>query len=118
MRGACPDSAVSEAIRYAADNGAQVISLNLGAPQTSPITREALQYAVSRGVFVAISNGNQFLAGNAIEYPAAYAPELSGVVSVGAVGQSRTRAPYSSTGAHLEITAPGGNVLDGGVGGS
>ncbi len=117
MRGACPDSAVSEAIRYAADNGAQVISLSLGAPQTSPITREALQYAVSRGVFVAISNGNQFLAGNPTEYPAAYAPELSGVVSVGAVGQSRTRAPYSSTGAHLELTAPGGNILDGGVAG-
>jgi serine protease len=51
---------VSEAIRYAADNGAHVINLILGGPQASPITREALQYAVSRSVFVAISNGNQF----------------------------------------------------------
>jgi serine protease len=117
LRGACPDSAVSEAIRYAADNGVKVISLSLGAPQQSPITREALQYAISRGVFVAISNGNQFQNGNPTEYPAAYAPELNGVVSVGAVGRSRLRAPYSSTGAHLELAAPGGNLQDGGVAG-
>jgi serine protease len=110
MTGTCPDSAVSEAIRYAADNGAQVINLSLGGPQQSPITREALQYAVSRGVFVAISNGNQFERGNAVEYPAAYAPEFGGVVSVGAVGPTLAKANYSSTGQHLEIAAPGGDV--------
>ena len=62
--GTCPDSAVSDAIRYAADNGAQVINLSLGGPDASPIAREALQYAVARGVFVAISNGNQAQRGN------------------------------------------------------
>ena len=111
--GTCPDSAVSDAIRYAADNGAQVINLSLGGPASSPITREALQYAVSRGVFVAISNGNQAQRGNPVEYPAAYAPEFAGVVSVGAVGPRLTRAPYSSTGAHLEIVAPGGDITQG-----
>lgn len=116
--GTCPDTAVSAAIRYAADNGANVISLSLGAPQTSPITREALQYAVSRGVFVAVSNGNQYERGNPIEYPAAYAPELNGVVSVGAVGRTGARAFYSSTGTHLEMVAPGGDSRAGGVAGT
>jgi serine protease len=111
--GTCPDSAVSDAIRYAADNGAQVINLSLGGPAPSPIAREALQYAVSRGVFVAISNGNQAQRGNPVEYPAAYAPEFAGVVSVGAVGPRLTRAPYSSTGGHLEIVAPGGDSTQG-----
>ncbi len=111
--GTCPDSAVSQAIRYAADNGAQVISLSLGGPSPSPITREALQYAVGRGVFVAISNGNQYERGNPVEYPAAYAPELSGVVSVGAVSPRLTRAYYSSTGPHLELAAPGGDGRQG-----
>ena len=112
-RGTCPDSAVSQAIRYAADNGAQVINLSLGGPSPSPITREALQYAVGRGVFVAISNGNQYERGNPVEYPAAYAPDLQGVVSVGAVSPRLTRAYYSSTGTHLELVAPGGDSRQG-----
>ena len=111
--GTCPDAAVSQAIRYAADNGAQVINLSLGGPAPSPITREALQYAVGRGVFVAISNGNQYERGNPVEYPAAYAPEFGGVVSVGAVSPRLTRAYYSSTGPHLELVAPGGDLRQG-----
>jgi serine protease len=111
--GTCPDSAVAEAIRYAADNGAQAINLSLGGPGQSTVTREALQYAVNRGVFIATSNGNDYLRGNPVQYPAAYAPELAGVVSVGAVGPRLTRAPYSNTGPHLEISAPGGDGLQG-----
>ncbi len=116
--GNCPDTAVAEAIRYAADNGANVISLSLGGPAASPITREALAYAVGKGVFVAISNGNQYERGNDVEYPAAYAPELDGVVSVGAVGRTQRRSYYSSTGAHLELVAPGGDLREGGAAGT
>jgi serine protease len=116
--GSCPDSAVSEAIRYAVDNGAHVINLSLGGPEPSPITRDALQYAVSRGVFVAVSNGNQYERGNPIEYPAADAAQLNGVVSVGAVGRTGRRSFYSSTGSHLEVTAPGGDSREGGPAGA
>ena len=116
--GSCPDSAVSEAIRYAVDSGAHVINLSFGGPEPSPITRDALQYAVSRGVFVAVSNGNQYERGNPIEYPAADAATLNGVVSVGAVGRSGRRSFYSSTGSHLELVAPGGDSRDGGAGGT
>jgi serine protease len=116
--GSCPDSAVSEAIRYAVDNGAQIINLSLGGPDPSPIAREALEYAVSRGVFVAVSNGNQYERGNAIQYPAADAAALNGVVSVGAVGRTGRRSFYSGTGRHLEIVAPGGDAREGGVPGS
>jgi serine protease len=115
--GGCPDAAVSEAIRYAADNGAQVINLSLGGTQPSPITLEAMRYAVGRGVFIAISMGNRYEIGNPVEYPAAYAAELNGAVSVGAVGRSQRRAYYSSTGLHLELAAPGGDDRDGGLAG-
>jgi len=118
VTGNCPDTAVSEAIRYAADNGAHVISLSLGGPSASPITRDALAYAVGKGVFVAVSNGNQYERGNPVEYPAAYAPELEGVVSVGAIGRTRRRAYYSSTGSHLELVAPGGDSREGGAAGT
>jgi len=92
--------------------------MSLGGTNPAQSTRDALQYAVSRGVFVALSAGNEFNDGNPTTYPAAYAPDIQGVMSVGAVGRSLTRAGYSTTGTFVEIAAPGGNVSDGGSAGA
>ena len=116
--GDCPDSAVAQAIRFAADNGARVINLSLGGPSPSPIALDAINYAVSRGTFVSMSMGNDYERGNGTQYPAAYAPQINGAVSVGAVGRSQRRAYYSSTGGHLELAAPGGDLRDGGLPGT
>jgi serine protease len=113
----CPTSAVVTAIRYAADNGAKVINLSLGGTNQSPAYVDALNYAVSRGVFIAIAAGNEFEDGNPTTYPASYASAIQGAMSVGAVGRSLARAPYSTTGSFVEIAAPGGNGLDGGFSG-
>jgi serine protease len=110
--GGCTDADISDGIRYAVDAGARVINLSLSGPGESPVVREALEYAVARGVFVAAAMGNGYEQGNEVDYPAAYAPALAGVMSVGAVGRSKTRAYYSSTGPHIEIAAPGGNDRD------
>jgi len=109
VTGGCSDAAIVEAIRYAADQGAEVINISLGSPLPAPAIREALVYAVGRGSFVAVAAGNGFDAGNPVEYPAAYAPDIDGVVAVGAVGPSRARAFYSATGRHVELVAPGGD---------
>lgn len=114
----CPTSAVVTAIRYAADNGAKVINLSIGGTNQSPSYVDALNYAVSRGVFVAISAGNEFEDGNPTTYPASYASTIQGAMSVGSVGRSLTRAFYSTTGSFVEITAPGGNSRDGGSAGA
>lgn len=113
----CPTSAVVTAIRHAADNGAQVINISIGGTNPSPSYVDALNYAVSRGVFVAIAAGNDFEDGNPTTYPASYAATIQGAMSVGAVGRSLTRAPYSTTGNYVEIAAPGGNGADGGSAG-
>lgn len=115
--GGCPTSAGVEALHWAADNGAKVINLSLGGEGAAPAYRDALQYAVSRGVFVAIAMGNEFEDGNPVEYPAAYAADIPGVMSVGAVGPTSRRAFYSNTGEHIEIAAPGGDNRVGGVNG-
>lgn len=104
-------------IRHAADNGAKVINLSIGGKNPSPSYLDALNYAVSRGVFIAIAAGNDFQDGNPIIYPAAYAPGIQGAMAVGAVGRSLTRAAYSTTGSFVEIAAPGGNSVDGGSAG-
>jgi serine protease len=115
--GGCPNSEITAGVRYAADSGAKVINLSLGGPKPSVTLRDALTYAVGKGAFVAIAMGNSHEEGNPVEYPAAYAAEIDGVMSVGAVGPSLTRAYYSSTGPHIEISAPGGNDREGGASG-
>lgn len=108
--GGCPDSAIAQGIRRAADRGAHVINLSLGGPQASPALLEALEYAVSKGAFVAIAGGNEYLDGNPMAYPARYAADLAGVVAVAAVSSSGARASYSNTGSYIEVAAPGGDV--------
>jgi len=115
LDGACITSDVIAGVRAAADAGAKVINLSLGGPGPSPAYADAVRYAVERGAFVAIAMGNEYEDGNPTSYPAAYAPDIDGAMSVGAVGRSLRRAYYSNTGAHLEIAAPGGDVRDGGL---
>lgn len=113
----CPNSVIAEGIRYAADSGAHVINLSLGGPSPSTAIRDALQYASGKGVFIAISMGNEYEEGNPTDYPAAYAATMDGVMAVAAVGKSLRRSFYSNTGSHTEIAAPGGDSRDGGAAG-
>jgi serine protease len=113
----CPDDAIGQAIRFAADSGAQIINISLSGGAPAPFLRDALNYAVSRGSFVAMAVGNEFFDGNPTEYPAAYAAQINGAVAVGAVNRSSKRAPYSNTGSYVELVAPGGDFTDGALDG-
>lgn len=101
---------VADAIRHAADNGATVINLSLGGPGQAPAVLAAIQYAVSRGAFVAIAAGNSGSDGNPREFPAAYAAEINGAMAVGAVARDLGRAEYSSFHPYVEVCAPGGET--------
>jgi len=102
---------ISDAIRFAADNGAQVINMSLGGGGYSKVMADAVAYARKKGVTVVAAAGN---AGRSrVEFPAAY----PGAVAVGAVGPSGKRAPYSSYGKDLDIAAPGGDKRQGDEGG-
>lgn len=116
--GGCPVSAIAQGIRYAADNGAKVINLSLGGSSPSTTEQDAINYAVGKGVFVAIAAGNEHDTGNATEYPAGYAPNISGAMAVAATNRSGNRAHYSNTGSYVEIAAPGGDSQDSDASGS
>jgi serine protease len=101
---------VAAAVRYAADNGAKVINMSLGGHGPAPVVRDAISYAVGRGAFVAIAAGNDGDEGNPIEYPAAYASQIAGAMTVGAVNRNLRRATYSGFHPYVEICAPGGEM--------
>ena len=112
------DDTVARGIRYASDNGAKIINLSLGREgDPAPVVQSALQYAVSRGAFVAVAGGNEAASGNAPERYADFAPEIDGLVSVAATGPDRRRAAYSTVASYIELTAPGGDFSRGGSNG-
>ena len=102
-------SVVAQGVRWAADHGAKVINMSLGADSGSSTLENALRHAVGQGAFVAIAAGNTGDDDNSAEWPASYAKSIEGVMSVAAVDYNLQRAPYSTHRDYVEIAAPGGD---------
>jgi serine protease len=94
---------IAEAIRFAADNGADVINMSLGGAGESKLMEEAIDYAHDKGVVIIAAAGNANR--NAASYPARY-PKVIGVSALDSAG---VKAPYSNFGAGVDISAPGGS---------
>jgi serine protease len=95
-------SDIAEAIKFAADNGADVINLSLGGSGESHLMKEAIDYATDKGVVVVAAAGNS--GQNSAGYPARY-PHVIGVSALDTTGK---KTPYSNFGAGVDIAAPGG----------
>lgn len=96
-------SDIAEAIKFAADNGADVINMSLGGGGESQLMKEAVDYAHQKGVVIIAAAGNENR--NASSFPARYAH----VISVAALDAAGIKAPYSNFGAGIDISAPGGS---------
>jgi serine protease len=94
---------VAEGIRWAADHGAQVINLSLGAPMKSDVVEKAVTHAYKKGVVVVAAAGNS---GRSVGYPAGY----PGVIAVSATDKNDNIAWFSSRGPEVAIGAPGVGV--------
>jgi serine protease len=104
------DSVVAQGIRYAADNGADIINMSLGRTGfPAPAVEDAINYAVGKGVFVVIAGGNIENGDTSLEVYAEIASRVKGAVSVAAVDAAQHRASYSKTGSWIELAAPGGS---------
>lgn len=109
----CQDADIARAIVYASDNGAKVINMSMGtpAPYTQPCSagsnyQTAISYAVSKGVTVFVSAGNDHR-DVVVVSPAS----CQGVITVGASTSSDTRASFSNFGGKVSIAAPGVSIL-------
>ena len=95
---------IADAVRFAADHGAQVINMSLGGPLPSLVLKRAIEHAHKKGVTVVAAAGN---GGRRIpSYPAAY----DHVIAVAATQYDRSTTFYSQWGDYVDIAAPGGNT--------
>jgi subtilisin family serine protease len=105
------------AIVYAVRHGARIINLSIGGPGTSPIERRAIRYAADHDVLLVAAAGNEYRAGNPVEYPAALLQPVGSHgqgglgLAVGATTMDGRRAGFSNTGTYLSLAAPGENVF-------
>ncbi|MBD1878941.1 MULTISPECIES: S8 family peptidase [unclassified Coleofasciculus] len=97
---------IAEAIKFAADNGADVINMSLGGGGESQVMQEAIDYAYNKGVVIVAAAGNSNE--NSASYPARY-PHVIGVSAIDSAGE---KAFYSSYGAGVDISAPGGAITE------
>ena len=96
-------ASVIEALYYAADHDAHVVSMSLGGPLPSRPLEEALRYALSRGVIAVAAAGNVY---PWVVYPGKY----DECVCVAAVNCSGGIWRWSARGSAVDVSAPGESV--------
>jgi membrane-anchored mycosin MYCP len=99
-------AALAQGITDAALEGAQVINVSI-TTGNSPVLRSAVASALRQGAVIVAAGGNDDQqTGHGPFYPASY----PGVLSVGAVAQDGSLAPFSDLHSQVAVTAPGVNV--------
>lgn len=96
---------IARAIRYAAQNGANVINMSFGMVSEYKVVKDAIKFATARGVTVVASAGN---ANSSVpQFPAS----LSDVMGVAATDLMDKKASFSNYGHDIFVDAPGVNII-------
>jgi len=99
-------SDIIRAIYYAADHGANIISMSFSMPQSSPGLQAAIQYALNKNVALVASSGND--GSKTLVYPASY----GGVQGIGSSTNTDLRSTFSNYGSGVvTFAAPGEGVI-------
>ncbi|MEU8032049.1 S8 family serine peptidase [Streptomyces sp. NPDC049099] len=104
-------SPAAQGIRYAADHGADVISMSFGSADGFSTyddeETEAVAYALRKGVTLLASAGNSGDKLNDNSYPAGY----PGVIAVAATQPGGGRAGFSTVHTYNDVAAPGVGIV-------
>ncbi|RMI38013.1 serine protease [Actinomadura harenae] len=134
------EGTIARGIRYAADHGADVVNLSLGRSYPLPAERDAVAYAISKGVVVVAAAGNGGAdrpargggraagsegraagsegraAGGDGSAPFTYPASFPGVISVAAVDSAGRHAGFSNRNSAVVLSAPGVRIIGAGPG--
>jgi subtilisin family serine protease len=105
------DADAGAAMFYAADNGADIISISLGTENFSQLFQDAVNYAFQKGSLVVAAGNEDGNGGGDLGpiYPAACTSAIG--VSANGPGQYPALSTYSGFGYYVDIAAPGGDVF-------
>ncbi|MEV5568661.1 S8 family serine peptidase [Spirillospora sp. NPDC052269] len=105
------EGATARGIRYVVDHGADVINLSIGRYDEQPDERDAIGYAVSKGVVVIAAVGNDGDKRSGFDgkgyAPYSYPASYPGVIAVAATNQRHVRAGFSNRNFSVLVAAPG-----------
>jgi len=96
---------LAKAVRYAADNGANVINMSFGTLDQSKALKNSIDYARGKGVILVASAGNNNT--STPQYPAA----LAGVLTVASTNLTDVKASFSNFGNYVFADGPGVRII-------
>lgn len=99
-------NALIDGIIWSADNGADFITMSLGAPVGSKDLEDAIKYANTKNSIVFCAAGNSGETSD-ILYPAKY----DSTISIGAIDENFNRTHFTCSGDELDFLAPGLNIF-------
>ncbi len=102
-----------DAIRYAADNGADIINLSLHYYNATEDYHDDIIYAINQNIPVVSVTGNTYLSYGGGRYFQSYPGGYDEVISVGATNVHKEKADYSNYGPWTELVAPVGDEAPG-----
>jgi subtilisin family serine protease len=115
--GGAPSTAIAEAIRFAADHGANIINMSFGSLIPTRSIYSAIQYADAQGIIMVAAAGNNNSSQRS--YPASYRYVISvggsgsgSILSGGSAANMRSRASFSEYGRKaVDVVAPAVDVV-------
>lgn len=103
---------IAAGIRWAADQGADIISMSLGGGSSHQPTNEAIDYAWSKGCWVFAAAGNSGYKGaNTIGWPGKY----ENCICTASYQEDGTISNFSSGGREVDWACPGSNIVSFGL---
>lgn len=101
--GRATSASIANGIAWAADHGARIVNLSFNGIAGNATIRTTAEYAYNHGTLVVAASGNCACVDPTQENPY--------VLSVSATDETDSLAYFSSTGAFVDLSAPGTNIL-------